>query len=187
MPPLLRDVPYIGVFGETKSGKSTLLRKLLQDTSQTKPTRGLHATVLRTNGAQPRVFVLLDGEGESPSEQSKICKNADLLFFVVDHNISDTETRISKARKDEHLKFWKTMSTFFKDRAAAVQAIHILMNKKDRWSNSATSEEFCAWGSNLVDEVKSRVNCYDVTVSPHSNFKTDDISHVWSKIEEFVA
>ena len=186
IPPLSREVPYIGVFGETKSGKSTLLRKLLKDTDKTKPTRGSHATVLRTNGANPRVFILFDGEGESPSEQSKICKNADLLFFVVDHNISDSETRISGPRKENHLKFWRSMSTFFNDRQTDIQTIHVLLNKKDCWSKSATSAEFRSWGDDLVDGIKSRVRCRHVTVDPHSNFETDDISHVWSKIEGFI-
>lgn len=186
IPPLTREVPYIGVFGETKSGKSTLLRKLMNDTGKAKPTRGSHATVLRTNGANPQVFVLLDGEGESPAEQSKICKNADLLFFVVDHNISDAETRISTPRKEDHLKFWKSMSTFFNDRDKDIQTIHVLLNKKDCWIKSSASDDFHTWGRNLVDGIKSQVSCRDVTVSPHSNFETDYVSYVWAKIEEFV-
>jgi hypothetical protein len=185
--PLLSDeIPYIGVFGETKSGKSTLLRMLQRDTRKSKSTRGLHATALRTNGAHPKVFFLLDGEGESPAEQSKICQKADLLFFVVDHNLSDSEVRISKDRKQEHVKFWKSMSTFFKDRDAEIKKIHVLLNKKDCWQVSAGASGFVSWGDELIDAINARVRCDNVTVDPHSNFETDDISLVWLKIEEFV-
>lgn len=186
IPQLSEDVPFVGVFGETKTGKSTLLRKLQLDTQRPKPTRGLYAAALRTHGPNPKVFFLLDGEGESPAEQSRICKDADLLFFIVDHNLSDTDIRISGSRKDEHMKFWKDMATFFKDRTSEVARIHILLNKKDCWQKSTAKSEFLGWGDELVNTIKLGVRCGGVTIDPHSNFETDDVSTVWSKIEETI-
>lgn len=186
IPALTEDVPFVGVFGETQSGKSTLLRKLQMDTEKPTPTRGLHATALRTNGLNPKVFFLLDGEGENPAEQSKICIKADLLFFIVDHSLSDIDVRISNERKNDHMLFWKNMSPFFNDRDKDIDKIHVLLNKKDCWQGSSSAPEFASWGDELTELINSRVRCDDVTVEPHSNFETNDIILVWSKIEEFV-
>ena len=186
IPELTKDVPFIGVFGETKSGKSTLLKKLQLNTDRPKPTRGLHAIALRTNGSNPTVFFLLDGEGENPAEQSKICIKSDMLFFVVDHNLSDSDVRVSNERKDSHTNFLDMMSRFFEDRDGHLQKIHILLNKKDCWKKSANAFLFEQWGDSLASSVKLKIICKEITVDPHSNFETDCISSVWSKIEDFV-
>lgn len=183
LPEFTEEVPSIGVVGVSNAGKSTLINLMAGGDGQVEPTIEYRATVLRTNGVNPRHFVLLDGRGEDLTQQFAICEEASALFFVLDHNRKDDTAAVLEDRKSEQNRFVDSVVPFLARNPKHHKFIYVLLNKRDNWERSTAKAAFESWGESVATRLRSDADANVLNTRPHSNFRSEDLNLVWNEIE----
>lgn len=180
---LSKRIPRVGIVGSSSSGKSTLVEKLLRSVHAPDPTLDVYIAILRSGGAKPKVFALIDGAGEEYQQQFSVAEVADLLFIVLDHNEGEADVAIRKARLDDHRSFIKQLTAFLRGKGFADQFI-ILLNKEDNWIRSTQAKEFKEWGEEIKAELSAVVQGNRISIREHSNWNVDCVNYIWTEVEE---
>ncbi len=176
--PILR----VGVIGNTKSGKSTLLDKMQLNTFTNERTDELYATILMPIQSS-NYIAFIDGAGQEYTQQFTIIDNSDFLLLLVDHNGEDG-VRVSNDRLNSHQDFIVQMIQHINKNNMKKQ-IHLLLNKEDKWSVSNTKEALLQ----RFEEYKQLLSqnpLVKLTSSSHSNFIDRDIANIWDKLNQEV-
>ena len=132
----------IAIVGSSKSGKSTLLARLRVKRAPTERTQEITATIISL-GSQPiRYVAVLDGSGETYTQQFRIAENGDIIILMFDHNGSDSSKRVLEKRLVEHTAFSRQLREHLTQTGRREKSlIHILANKMDLWSQSAKTRQ----------------------------------------------
>lgn len=176
-------IPRVGIVGSSSSGKSTLVEKLMRSANAPEPTADVYIAILRSGGANPKIFALIDGAGEEYPQQFSVAEAADLLFIVLDHNEGDYDATIKKTRLDDHRSFIKQLTAFLKGKSFADQFV-ILLNKKDNWGRSANAYDFESWAHQVKNDLSEVVQGTRIFVREHSNWDVDCVNQFWTEVEE---
>jgi predicted GTPase len=180
---LSKRIPRVGIVGSSSSGKSTLVEKLMRSTDVPDPTAAVYITILRSGGAKPKVFALIDGAGEEYQQQFSVAEAADLLFIVLDHNEDEVDANIDKSRLVDHDSFIRQLTPFLRGKSFADQFV-VLLNKNDNWKQSSQASEFECWGNEVKAALSAVVKGDKIAIRNHSNWDVDCINHFWTEVEE---
>jgi GTPase SAR1 family protein len=142
-PPLFR----LGVVGPSMVGKTTLLKRILQQVPLYQRTLEVHAYVAVLQRSPILYLAMLDGPGQGFADQFNIASHADILCIILDHNASDHEKSINEDRIQEHLMFqqqlrWHLAKEARKPskEARKPSSVHLLLNKRDLWEDSSVTQ-----------------------------------------------
>ena len=124
----------LAIVGLTRTGKTTLKRRLQFHLPPDERTQSARATIVPIPTNPVKYLAVLDGGGENFSQQFKIAAPADHLCLVIDHNISDHDTDVSAERKEETVEFMKQIRGHLLESESPQKSwIEVLANKKDLW------------------------------------------------------
>ena len=169
----------LAIVGPTRTGKTTLKRRLLFQLPPDERTQAARATIVSIPTNPVTYLAVLDGGGESFSQQFKIAAPADHLCLVIDHNISDHDTEVSAERKEETVEFMKQIRGHLLEMKSPQKIwIEVLANKKDLWEKLSGKDRkpFIDFVSAETRKWEDGNFCRDVRMVPHSNKNPDDVT-----------
>jgi len=185
-----QPLPKLGVVGPVEVGKSTLVNNLRQKPAPGERTQVVRAYVTSFQTTPTRYLAIVDGGGDPLAQQFNVAAPADVLFIVLDHNLSDEEETVDRGRVNSCKYFAQQLRGYLRTERSnnPVGWVHVLMNKRDLWENAPRSdqqqiqelleEEVAAWqNSNLTQRVTS---------TPYSNSYTGDVNTLLDKLIAFV-
>lgn len=180
-PPILT----MAIVGYTQAGKTTLKNRLSVKVAEQNRTQSVTAFIISMQMTPPKYIAIFDGGGEQFSQQFEISKSADCLCFVLDHNISDVDTKIDQKRLHDHTDFLNQVRWhLIHAKCARKKWISILINKRDLWEKADALEkiDFEAYCDNEVNMWKSGNFAESVNSYPYSNENSNDIAKFMSQI-----
>ncbi|WAF75210.1 GTPase domain-containing protein [Aeromonas dhakensis] len=171
-PPILK----VGIIGSTQSGKTTFLRQVLQQDSETTRTNKVYASIVALQTTPTKYIALLDGDGEQFSQQFKVAEHADLLLIFLDHSLGSVSTQKSKNRIEEHDKFIKQLIFHIKN--GRIKRAHVLLNKRDLWEATDDASELKQWFEAHIEQLRTLGSIEFVTFDYHSNLISSDVGKI---------
>jgi GTPase SAR1 family protein len=172
-----RPVLKLGIVGTTQSGKTTFLKQVLQQPTETSRTNNVYASIVTLQTTPAEYIALIDGDGYQYDQQFQVAEHADFLIVFIDHSLGNQETNLSSNRLDEHDRFIGQLEPHTK-RKNQVTKIHLLLNKRDLWQKSEDAEALTKWFENHASSLKKSMFPTEVTSEVHSNLNASDINKV---------
>jgi len=180
-PPVLR----LGVVGYTQAGKTTFIERALDRPGLATRTNRVYATVLALQTRPTKYVALLDADGHQYAQQFVVAENADFLIVFVDHNSGSDDLAISRERQDDHTRFLDQLQGCL-TRRERPQRLHLLLNKRDLWEQSESTDQLLEWFWERVGHWQQANLAEEVTGDVHSNLDAGDISKTVHLISEGV-
>lgn len=194
--------PSIGIVGVEEVGKTVLKNYLLSDPQQEGTTQKITARIT-TTFEHPDIYVaVLDGPGDSTSQQFSIAREADILVVLLDHNIVAGQLTIAPVRIEQHKRFGRDIREQLQIKWAEKVPryklrVHLLLNKRDDWEK-ATPDNQAELLELLEDERILWRNLTfvdnEVTAAKHASTYTSDVSSLanllkkdWSAMQQIEA
>lgn len=173
----------LGIVGSSQSGKTTFLQQVLQQPPETTRTHKVYAAIVALQTTPVTYIALIDGDGEQFAHQFEVVENADFILIFLDHNLGDANVAKSKERIDEHDRFIKQLEFHLKQRKQ-IARVHLVLNKRDLWEKSKSSDELQDWFNTHVNSLKHASYADVVTSGFHSNIIAADIGRIMRIISE---
>lgn len=174
-------VQKLAIIGPSRTGKSTLKKCLNFDSSPDKRTQDTTATITPICSNPITPIAILDGGGERLTQQFKIAEEADYLFVVVDHNISDEETSLCEQRLQEAKYFMEQVRGHLKETKCSAKVwVELIANKRDLWEqlDDKNKQTFIKFMNDEVTEWQKDQIGTDVRYAVHSKNMREDINRV---------
>lgn len=180
-------VPAIGIVGTTEVGKTTLKSRLLLEEMQGPEVRTRRLTVrIGTVIHDPTTYLaIVDGSGTSYDQQFVVTERADILIVMYDHNDIETSDKPNETRWQQHTYFGEQLRDYLTNHHDKRRRIHLLLNKKDKWSRATPEEqkELRDWFGKEVEKWTTKYGNEVVTNAEHSNDSTQDMISLVNKIK----
>jgi GTPase involved in cell partitioning and DNA repair len=181
-PPVLK----LGIVGDTRAGKTTLINRILQKPRPKDRTQGVGAYIAALQTSPVEYVALIDGSGEEFSDQFQIAERADVLVMLLDHNKSATVSQIDPDRISENRDFHRQIRTHLASvrEGQSKDAVYILINKRDLWQQEAGEKqrELLNVVDQLAETWRTSALAQKVVVLRHSNLSQDDVSAFLTRI-----
>lgn len=173
----------IAVAGLGDAGKTTLIENLCNTLPKGERTSGKGGYVVNLSTNSYNYAAILDGSGQSIPIQNSLITKANIIIFVVDHNIAATDIRIDERRVREHISFIQQAVDHLLDNGYSPRHFYLLLNKRDKWNRNSeflqddliktirASEEMLQEkfpGSNVIFRQYSNENSVDVRTLRHN-------------------
>lgn len=174
-PPVRR----LSIVGLTQAGKTTLRNRLAFIPDPPSRTQQTSAYVTSLQTAPEAYLAILDGGGDRFPQQFSIAGQCDCLCIVIDHNRSDSETRVDADRLKEHESFLKQIRHYLDESGAPSKAwIQFLFNKRDLWAlaDPAQIAEFSRFCNDEVERWRQGRRATVVDARTHSNDIPADVA-----------
>lgn len=180
------NVEKISVVGRSSVGKTTLIENICRKENENKLTRGKGAYIRNFSNRIDKFAAMLDGSGQSQSEQNDIAVESEIIIVLLDHNSSRESSRIDRQRIQSQRDFLLLLKDRFKTSNHTPKWIHFLLNKQDLWSKLPPARK-----TNLQNDFQSFITDYresfknaKITFDYHSNEFTRDRTKIMDKIAE---
>lgn len=181
-PPLRK----LALLGPTAVGKTTLKQALSLESIGRTQTQTITAQIISVPLTPPKYLAVLDGAGEWNTQQFRIAEAADYLCLILDHNLSHTDSALSRTRLTEidHL-FGQLRNHLIQAGLPRKRWIEILINKRDLWQTASQQDqnEFRAFYEDQLQKWKNSNFADSVTMHHHSNERIEDISRFMSLLQ----
>ena len=167
------------IVGPSMSGKTTLRNRLSFIAPLPTRTQSVNAQIVALQTAPPTLIAILDGGGEKFAQQFDLAAKCEYLCLVIDHNSSDSETKVDLARLQQHAEFMKQVRHFLdENRLPPKKSIRILVNKKDLWQRASAADQdiLKRFQDDELQHWKQGLRSRDIAVQPHSNDNSVDVA-----------
>ena len=181
--PPIRKLAFVG---PTRTGKTTLKRRLQFEPSPNERTQAATATIVPILTNPVTYLAVLDGGGESFPQQFKIAELADHLCLVVDHNNSNDDPSVSGERRIETVKFMTQIREYLLETESPKKvSVEVLVNKRDLWETLPVKDRktFLDFVSEETKKWKDGNFSKDVRMATHSNQNIDDVARFMNKLK----
>jgi len=180
---LSEEIIKMGIFGASKSGKSTFQEHAIISNTPNSVTHDLSAAMVALQTNPPRIIALLDGDGKKFSQQFNVVKHANVLFIFLDHNSTNTSDQLINERLQEHDEYLNQLEGYLKEeKDGIISQIHFILNKKDLWQNSQGKQTLLKWFTEIIEKWKNKNLAKKITYCEHSNIYANDINNLMSII-----
>lgn len=135
----------VGLVGLSSSGKTTF-RNMLANRPGTVRTTSNTYEIFQINvpSAQRKQLILIDSVGQDTELTAEVARRFRNIVVFLDHNESDTDERISKARIRDHKVFLNNLGNVIKSRGEKLPKIFLVANKCDLWERNEKSKSSMA-------------------------------------------
>jgi GTPase SAR1 family protein len=177
-------VPAVGILGLSGVGKTTLKMRLLHEVAESLPQTQKITVHIASVISNPTTYVaIVDGRGESASQQFEVAEAADIIFVLLDHE-DRVVTGVSEDRLRAHQRFGETLREHLQ-RKDWRGPVHLLLNKRDLWSSADPGEqdELQAFFAREI-EAWSGDRYVAVTSAEHSNEVPNDNAKLVSALKQ---
>jgi hypothetical protein len=180
-------IPTLSIVGPSQAGKTTLKQRLKFDDAANARTQQIVGDVVSLQTTPPSYFALLDGGGEKFAQQFKLAEACDCLCLVVDHNASDSAAEVDPERQAQIKELMTQIRHYLDEQKSPTKKwIHVLINKRDLWSNAAVEqkvdfEHFCR---DEIAKWEGGQRAQTVTYHFHSNEFPDDVTHFMKLLKQ---
>lgn len=164
----------IAISGLGDVGKTTLIKNFSNALRSKERTYGKGCYVVNLSNNSYNYAAILDGTGQKIDIQNSLILEADIVIFIVDHNISNSEVTIDNERLFEHNTFVEQAIDKMIDEEHFPPYIYILLNKKDLWKqNLEKDQEKLIKASRKLEEfIQETLPRSTVIYRPFSNEET---------------
>jgi len=179
-PPL----PCIGFVGVSRSGKTTLLSRVIADVAQPVRTEEPYFVITNVPGDIDHLFILMDAAGQQFSQQFKVLDKADYIVALIDSSASEISRDIDRVRLNQHEQLLQQFEGYLRRSPRRPKALHLLLNKRDLWEGESGETRFRQW----VDSQEARwrtIPEIEFSFDTHSNFKAEDTPKIIQKIRDW--
>ncbi len=171
-------IKKLAIIGPQGSGKTTLKSNLAFETINRLRTQSIIAQVVSIpDSPASHHLAVLDGAGEWFGQQFDLAKNAEFVCIMLDHNVSDSENKLSSQRLEQNRIFLdqvrKEIST---NNIVAKKWIKFLINKQDLWERFTPAQKlkFDTFCQDVLNTWKASNLAEEVDMYNHSNERTGD-------------
>ena len=166
----------IGIVGLSSVGKTSLSDNIIQKRYSKKRTQITTAYICSTRRHPEKYFALMDGPGNNTAQQFDIIQHSDIIIILLDHNQHENRLDIDDKRLQENSAQNNQFRNLFSQSNLKLEQIHVVLNKKDLWSqlNASEVEKLLEWNSEEVKRWKDGNFAKIVTESRHSNINSND-------------
>jgi hypothetical protein len=174
----------LGLVGPSRSGKTTLLRRIGQQPSpaQDERTQQIYARVFAVNQNPLGFLAVLDGSGFALHQQFTLIEHTDFLCIVLDHNKGDDGRTLEEHRLNGHVEFLDQLKTYMLENKHNILYINFLLNKRDLWQGQPEAKRLLAWFSQQADGWRTTFRNIEVTHFQFSNSMADDVVKLEERI-----
>jgi hypothetical protein len=181
-------VVSIGIVGDSRAGKTTLIKRIMHLPAPSERTVGVTAHLVALQTSPPQHIAIIDGGGEEFVDQFKVTKYADILLVILDHNASDSDATIDHVRLDYGTTFQRQIRSYLKtERGGAPKPdVYIIGNKRDLWEGESGRDHFVSYLNEGLASWQASNLANKATLLIHSNFEQDDIANLVKLVASYV-